>query len=928
MNTYQSWNAKHPKLQYPSSNDLFFNFVSKEQIDNYNTKHAETDGKTKDSFTLYTGYDVSHKFDVSKPAKLFKNINTYSNYDIAEVLRGDYSRLFFDIDIDQGDLDFDEFLLTFDQIKNILSILKIDLSYVGGIVETMKTELKEYLDDFKNLIFLKNPYNTKDFSCHLYVSGYYFSRDTLYSLFSNNSAHRFNKELKSPNHLSKYIDHSVYVKNGAQKMFRFGLSAKLNKGRPSPEFDIETLTHVIKNLHLYVCNRTSYDKIYVAECVEETQNLKNYLETFLTKKIQPRTKDISKKKIKDNLLDRLEDNEKECVKYIAKVSTHAEWHHAMIKQMKIYLIDHPGTTDDDLFNEFIQEKYQYFSNSKQKKLEQPSSVRIAIEKVRNNTFLSLSDIIEIEKEDVNTKDNCFKYTISEFKEIVFKGVSIPELVRLIHYTFIFFTRSDPDKQAIFNIAYLDNKDNIVVKDYDAFIKSLKTTPINIKLFTVEVEKVDRRKKENKNAPFKYVDVVEHIPITLAFEIFDKYKQRFYDFDLYSLDSNIFSLYSNPTTAEPTELPDAVDQILDLFATEDSGDIIQEKKDYILDWLSYVVQHPESRNFTCLQLSTLQGIGKNIISNAISDYLGLFFSEPSKDTNYIIGTYNGGIDHKLFIVMNEVDNSAKNMDKLKPLITEDYIDVNIKYGGNYTGKNHASYLMFTNHLDTKSIPKGDRRYTFIASCAVPKPKEFYESICKKGSASRLKDDIQQQFIKHLLSRDLSNYNPQNCKEFDKQLIYDQRNEHRHPIYNILLTLLCSANYHKDYILKTEFIDVLNKYRTHRLVDKDGKGVSLAKYYNVPELDNYNISEFENKEITSNIISKIMDYESEKEIKSIKSKKRDESRDKWVYKLVDKRYKHTKEEEESEEKLEEQENEGSEENDEKQDISDDDSEYEIL
>ena len=125
------------------------------------------------------------------------------------------------------------------------------------------------------------------------------------------------------------------------------------------------------------------------------------------------------------------------------------------------------------------------------------------------------------------------------------------------------------------------------------------------------------------------------------------------------------MYSNPTsTTHKTKLPPAIDEILNIIATERSNEenvdfcINSNKKEYILNWFAYILQHPESRNAVCLQISTVQGVGKNILSNAICDYLGSYFSEPSKDIDKVIGTYNGGIDNKLLIVMNEVDNSKK------------------------------------------------------------------------------------------------------------------------------------------------------------------------------------------------------------------------------------------------------------------------------
>jgi hypothetical protein len=238
-----------------------------------------------------------------------------------------------------------------------------------------------------------------------------------------------------------------------------------------------------------------------------------------------------------------------------------------------------------------------------------------------------------------------------------------------------------------------------------------------------------------------------------------------------------------------------------------------------------------------------------------------------------------IDNKLFVCINEVNTAEKDAEKLKSIITDDTLNINVKYGGQYTSENLASYLIYTNNLDTKTITKGDRRFVFINSEGIPYPKQFYADICEKNTCSHLRSDLHQAFINHLLSRDLSNYSPDIAPEFDKQLIYDKRNECRSPIFNILLILL----HHHTSIIKTDFLKVIQDAVNERL-RLDDEYVTLSQYYSIPELEEYNdLSEYRKTKITSQTIGNIMNFDSQSEIISKRSKAHDNTRDKYVYML---------------------------------------------
>lgn len=886
-NTHFTWNSDKDHCQMPDGDNVYFNLVKRDP--------------NRDAFRFSS--NRMPNCVLSQDPRIYQQFSKaelYHNYDIAEIIRGDFSRLFFDIDVDNGVFTSEELDYTLEQIKRILQLLQIPFTNLNGAVEvstrkysSIEPLIKDWLDAFPQLLIIPTSLNDKEFSAHLYVYGYYFPRNDLFHLFSAGE----NQYIKDPsfeNHLSSYIDQSVYVRAGAQKVFRFPLSGKAIKHRPCPPFSEQQLQIVSQNLLAFVCTKTSIDTQIITSENENYQMLKAYLNQFKGRNAKRDTRRMKKQDMQDELEDDILQHERISKKYIARQTTHALWWRSLILQVKNYLLSNPLATDDELFDIFIQEEYQYFSNSNNRKIRQPSDVKSAIREARECKYISIEDVIDLtdhSKPDdtFSNKNNCIQYTIDQFKAKVqgIDGITIPEFCKLMYFTFAFFTRSDSEKSSVLNILYTETKEKrIVIKGYEEFIRMLKPSPINVRLIR-EITKIDNR----FNPPEERKEmVVQSVPLITAFNLFDKYKQRFYDFRLCAENSDIkyFSLYSNPTSAPKTPIPQGIDEILNILATEKSDEadkdfvVNVEKKEYILNWFAYLLQHPESRNAVCLQISTVQGVGKNLLSNAVCDYLGSFFSEPSKDIDKIIGTYNGGIDNKLLIVMNEVDTKQKNVDLLKAVITEDTIQINVKYGMQYTGLNCANYLIYTNHEDTKTISSGDRRFTYIKSYGLPKPKSFYASICEPGKEGHLKPEIRKQFINHLLSRDLTNYKPNEPQEFDKKKLFEKREDSRSAIYRCLVQILQSKEYPKDYILQKDFIELVQKAIMSFEQDIFFKNFGIESLKGIDEQIR---AELNNKQttFTEKTLNSIINWDDEGIIEKYKSNKRDETRNKKVIAL---------------------------------------------
>ena len=844
MNTYTAWNQRHAQQpnafhKYEDSNKILIHSVKEGKINKKTNKPIS-------AFHLPNALKSTDELDNKLTANdhLYKS-SYFDNHDVSEVLRGDYQRLNFDLDIEKDKFSIEEYLLSLHQIKKILQILNIPIECVHGGAEIPDQHNKYYTcpseqfpdmnivdilkQEFPSIMIMDNKYQHKALSIHIFIVGYYFDRTSLYNLFCNNSGHQFftdstytlvkfngtniEEYCDNANYFSKYIDHSIYVRNGAQQQFRFILSGKLEQHRPHAQYTEEQFIEVRDNFNNYVSTKTESDTNFISSTDVRYQNLKNWLDSFTKFKTTHKSRRTPHDTLSEEISTEIEHIDKnivyidgdytfsddidECIKENEHMN-HINWICTLIKHIKWYVMENPDATDEEIIKVFTAPYYQYYSHSNQEKLCQPKSISWCINKIRaeGDTVFNPYSVIswynsELRKiarnAESNNKTTCLKYTIEEFKELVSKGVTYTQLAIYIHFSFIFFRNPQADKNTCIKIAFKDERNNLIILDYNQFLINRSTDPIKVKLYR-KCLMVDGRRKNDEGTE---ENIIQLIPIKPIFEIFSKFKQSFYDYDIYSLDKKVFSLYCQPTTAEKTEIPEPVKKIIQLMATElDNNDklvVNEEKYNYILDWFAYILQHPEDRNHIALHLVSMQGIGKNIISNAICEYIGKELSAANLDIDDLLGQFTIQFDKYLFCVINEVDESTKAIDKLKQLITENEVGVNIKHGAKYQTLPKASFLFFSNHQDTKLIGNSDRRFTYICSRAFPLEKSWYASICK--GPSMLKDEIAAQFIKHLLSRDLTNFKSHECKDFDKpDLIDARREEGRSPVYTLVLNTL--------------------------------------------------------------------------------------------------------------------------------------------
>ena len=160
----------------------------------------------------------------------------------------------------------------------------------------------------------------------------------------------------------------------------------------------------------------------------------------------------------------------------------------------------------------------------------------------------------------------------------------------------------------------------------------------------------------------------------------------------------------------------------LFEGEDS------LKAWFLKWLAYPLQNPGEKCLTGLLLhSNAQGVGKSFVGYIMGDIYGDNFNVVSQEE--LQSTFNDWVVSKQFILGEEItgNNSRREADRLKNMLTREKLNVSIKYQPGYVLDDCANYLFTSNHVDALHLETADRRIVVHEIKAEPKGRPFYKRI---------------------------------------------------------------------------------------------------------------------------------------------------------------------------------------------------------
>ncbi len=181
----------------------------------------------------------------------------------------------------------------------------------------------------------------------------------------------------------------------------------------------------------------------------------------------------------------------------------------------------------------------------------------------------------------------------------------------------------------------------------------------------------------------------------------------------STDPDLYSMfrgfkYSNTLTPDTSIISKFLEFIKDVIADNN-----EEINEYILNWISILVQNPGFKTGTALILKGHQGVGKGTFTDVLCEMLSPYSAQNVTDMAELTGSFNSIVEGRTLIVLNEVKNAGAdkyaNFDALKSIITDGTIRINEKCQPRHTAENVANFIFCTNNAFPVRMNADDRRY---------------------------------------------------------------------------------------------------------------------------------------------------------------------------------------------------------------------------
>lgn len=193
----------------------------------------------------------------------------------------------------------------------------------------------------------------------------------------------------------------------------------------------------------------------------------------------------------------------------------------------------------------------------------------------------------------------------------------------------------------------------------------------------------------------------------------------------------------PQGAEPCSVIDEDGQaVIDMLLRHVEFTLGDKREQAILlDWLAYVSQNPGKRVNWAMLLQGAQGTGKSYFCVLLQEIMGDHVK--NLDPTAIAGRFTSWAYGSLVTVVEEIRMNGTNryevLDRMKPFITNDTIQIEEKGRDHRTVPNFTSYMMLTNHKDAIPLTSGDRRYCVLFSRVQSEAQLYSEFGGEEGAA---------------------------------------------------------------------------------------------------------------------------------------------------------------------------------------------------
>lgn len=180
---------------------------------------------------------------------------------------------------------------------------------------------------------------------------------------------------------------------------------------------------------------------------------------------------------------------------------------------------------------------------------------------------------------------------------------------------------------------------------------------------------------------------------------------------------------------------------------------KEEKQWVLDWMAAPIQMPGTKLFSAVIVHGRKtGTGKTFIGYTLARIYGENFIKIKNEN--LFDTW--WAENRQFVLGDEISGTDKRAeaDAIKTMITQEEININVKYIPQFSIPDCVNYYLTSNHADALFLEDEDRRF-FVHEVTQdePLPIKFYQDYEKwlnNGGAAAL--------MQWFLDRNLKEFNP--------------------------------------------------------------------------------------------------------------------------------------------------------------------------
>ena len=193
--------------------------------------------------------------------------------------------------------------------------------------------------------------------------------------------------------------------------------------------------------------------------------------------------------------------------------------------------------------------------------------------------------------------------------------------------------------------------------------------------------------------------------------------------------NTFRGFDCDTPYEYTENPTAIEHFrnhLSLLTDYDEKSLI-----YLESYFADIIQNPDKPPGTAILFKSGQGWGKDLLMDIISKMLNMSYMCRTEDIKDVLGNFNTAIKDKVICVINELQNKDgwDYKDKLKGIITTEYLNINEKGIKHYKQKNSLRIFVMSNRLNPIEIASDDRRFMVFKAHYKKPSTDYFNNLVK-------------------------------------------------------------------------------------------------------------------------------------------------------------------------------------------------------